>query len=59
MPINQSKSLNKSIAFFQKCKKLIFQNSLFFPNKIDKKKQIQNFTTAFPALSHMDAFEQQ
>ena len=52
-------SLNKSIAFFQKYKKAIFQNSLFVLNEIDKKKQTQIFTMALLVFCQMEVFEQQ
>ena len=50
-------SLNKSIAFFQKYKKAIFQNSLFVLNEIDKKKQTQIFTMALLVFCQMEVFE--
>ena len=37
------KSLNNSIAFFQKCKKAIFQNSLFVLKENRQKKANPNF----------------
>ena len=52
-------SLNKSIAFFQKCKKAIFSNSLFILKEIEKKKQTQIFTLALQVFWLMEAFEQQ
>ena len=56
MPIPVSNGLNKGIAFLQKCKKNIFQRSLFFFNRKRKKKEIEKFITAGSVLWVLEAF---
>ena len=51
-------SINKNIAFFQKCESPIFQNSLFISKRNKLKKADKIFTTALAVLLDMQAFEQ-